>query len=499
MKSIVLLAILAVSTGAQSLRIVNVSNIAGVDPTGMKDSAAAIRSVLPSYGSTPTTLYFPKGTYKFSTPGPIGAEECVRVTTAISLAGAPGAIFTDGGTNPPCQAQFGYFYGNTADYSFESDPGFAVMPAAFSSTVITFSTKSNALQYARGQYVYLRGTAIGQPGEYHGELNQVSVAGTAAGTVTLLWPLSSDFMADTGLQLNKVAASEIIHQVSITGITWNFHNQSILAAQVLGLQINGNTFNYLGTADQDWAQFNQVRDAVMTSNTFVGGAGVAIDPSRNPTNWYIGANVVAGRVGAGEYGANVTIAGNTITCLNVLNDGCINTGGIYGVNILGNHVTASGTAYMAFGIYDANGGPCQHVLISGNTVTVTAAFPAIGVENVGDVVSDNIVTTPGTGIDLRSGGITALRNTVNLTVGNSPYGCALIEGAKHDVVINSMTCRAPAGVMGISAVWLSDQGAQVVQAVLSGIAGTNLTAGINGNSNDKPVLLNNTWVNVTNP
>src|SRR5580698_3399293 len=58
----------------------------GADPTGVKDSATAVRAAVASLGTTTATLYFPQGTYRFASHGAT-AEECVRITAPISLLG----------------------------------------------------------------------------------------------------------------------------------------------------------------------------------------------------------------------------------------------------------------------------------------------------------------------------------------------------------------------------------------------------------------------------
>src|ERR1700689_436286 len=57
------------TTGASpAVNVVNVISF-GADPTGVKDSAAAVRAAVASIGPVAATLYFPKGTYRFASYG----------------------------------------------------------------------------------------------------------------------------------------------------------------------------------------------------------------------------------------------------------------------------------------------------------------------------------------------------------------------------------------------------------------------------------------------
>jgi hypothetical protein len=395
---------------------VNVLTIPGVDPTGNVDCAPALQAAVDSFGSSPVTLYFPPGTYKIQNgTGPVAWEECVRITSSVSLQGVPGQSIITDGAGASCGALFGYF-STYADYSFEDDFGYAVVPssAGYKSPILTLSNPSDASHYAPGQWVYLRGTPIPQPGEYHGEPNQIVASDVTSGTVTLRWPLSSDFTQDSGLRLNLVADTEVIQNLSITGLTWNFHNQNLMGAQTIGMDISNNVFNCLSPATSDWAQFNQNRQVTMTNNVF-NGSGVPIDPSRNPIDWLISGNTINGAngIGAGEYGANVRFINNTITASPLSGNGAIGFGGIYGGQIQGNTITASGSpGNWQFGIDDANGAPSPHTQILNNILTVKG-ISAMAISTDGTVVSGNTIyeDSPNDGITFWTNNAIVTNNT----------------------------------------------------------------------------------------
>jgi hypothetical protein len=294
----------------------------GADPTGVKDSAAAVRAAVASIGPVAATLYFPKGTYRFASYG-LMPEECVRITASLSLMGdGPGqTIFTDDATGV-CGAQFGFFWSmqnsTRNDYSFESDPGYPVgaSTAGLGSTTIRLTGASDPSRYAVGQYVFLRGNALPQTGEYHGELNLVTAVNSSTGVITLGWPLSSSFIQDTGLQLNLVANTEVLANIQISGITFNFHNSALLAAQIRGLKIFNNEFTYIGSsAGWQVSQFNQLQNVEFNNNIVNNPQGPALDVERTSNSWDIHDNVMYGWFDAGEGGSNMHFHNNTITCV----------------------------------------------------------------------------------------------------------------------------------------------------------------------------------------
>jgi len=493
--------------------IVDISSF-GADSTGVTDSAPAIRAAIASIGTTtPTTLYFPKGTYLFASADPAGGtEECVRITSSISLAGdGPGMTIFASNPAPACGALIGYFFGDSGsansankDYSYETDPGYAVAAstAAIGSSSLTLVTAPNASLYSVGQFVYLRGSRIAQPGEYHGELNQIAASGNGStGMVGLAWPLSSDFRGDSELQLNLVASTEVVNNVQISGISFNTYSQAVLGAQVLGLQIFNNAFNSLSSTTTATFQFNQDRQVDFYDNTVNNPTGgPALDPARNPTDWNIHDNVFNGNVGAGEAGANITFSGNTISCVNV--QACVAFGATTGNTVNGNSITVydSGVAGAPVAVYDANGAPSPDTVISNNLV-VANGVPAIRSGTPGTVISGNTIFTTGTGLDLQVGNIKAYSNSVTLTT-NGFYGCVLVEGLDHSDTVKGLQCTASSGVTGSAAVWVSDDGFQTTAPlVLDDIAGTNLTRGIyvSDPAHDCPVIGFIWFNNVTTP
>ena len=472
----------------------------GPDITGVADAAPQIRTAIaavPSGG----VLYFPKGTYRLASGGSAGTEECLRITTPISLVGEPGAVFIDD-ASPVCTGMVGYFYNGTADYSYEADTGYLVTAstATIGAGTLTLATVSNASLYAAGQWVYLRGTSIGG-GEYHGELNQITTAGNGStGVVTLMWPLSSNFAGDSGLQLNLVASSEILQNVSISGITFNTHSQAILAAQLLNLKVYNNVFNYGGsTTGTDMFQFNQERSAQFYGNVVNNPLGSAIDPARNPTGWNIHDNTLYGTAGFGEMGAGDSFNHNTQYCTNATTTPCTDLGGITGGSIDGNVISASGGGSSAV-IYDSYGAASQGSKINNNLV-IASGLPAIRAGSYGTQVSNNEIYSSGTGIDLQNGGIGAFANIVTLTTTGN-YGCALVEGSDHSDIISGLQCSSTSGVTGSRGVWVSDNGAQTSAALqITGLIAQGLSEGIHvvNASHDIPIITAFGYASVSTP
>jgi hypothetical protein len=477
----------------------------GADPTGIRDSAPAVRTAVASIGTTTATLYFPQGTYRFASHGAT-AEECVRIAAPISLQGdGPGlTIFTDDAI-PACVAQLGFFWSmgiaSRDDYSFETDPGYPVnaSTAPLGSATIRLTQASQASMYPPGQYVFLRGTELPQLGEYHGELNLVAAADPNTGTITLAWPLSSSFIQDTGLQLNLVAGNEVLANIQITGITFNFHNNAFLAAQVLGLKIFNNQFNYLGNSP-GWeiTQFNQIRNAEFNNNTVTNPQGAALDVERTSNTWNIHDNVMYGYFDAGEGGANIRFYNNTITCVGL--PICVRVGGTTGNTIDHNHINSSCPSDACHAVTDVTGAiTSQNTVISNNTIVVDSPR-AISVQSPGTAVLENTISALYTGIDIDAGNILASNNTVTLT-GSGPYGCILIEGLSHNSVVQGLTCNSNSDLFN-NAVWIADNGPQpTTPAVINGITGNNLSIGIfvqNG-QNDSPVIGTVSFTNTLNP
>jgi hypothetical protein len=255
----------------------------------------------------------------------------------------------------------------------------------------TLDLGGNAQSISIGQWVYLRGDFLFQ-GEYHGEFNQV--ADVTGNLVTLQWPLRSDFTADSGLQLDMVSSADIIQDVSVTDLDFQFASQVMLAAQTLNFTISNNTFTdpYGG----GWTQFNQNRGLQIVGNTWNGpssGTSGYLDPSRNPTDTVIDGNTFHGvGVGAGEDGANVAITNNTFT--NVYPDPghcAVDNGSIYGLTIQGNTIDAWGAASSyQYAVCEGDGGVSPLTQISGNTIGVhdipAFAFASPGVTATGNTI-----------------------------------------------------------------------------------------------------------------
>jgi hypothetical protein len=459
----------------------------GADPTGVKDSAPATRSVVASLGTTPATLYFPKGTYRFASWGPIGNEECVRINSSISLLGdGPGlTVFTDD-PKPACQAQFGYLYTNSAsvrnsDYSFESDAGFAVLAttAQKGSSSLTLITHAQASLYFAGQYVYVRGDALPQAEEYHGELNRVTSSGdSSTGEVSLLWPLSSAFTQDSNLQLNLVSAAEVLTNIQISGITFNFHNAAFFAAQVLGLQIFNNTFNYLGSAlDNEIAGFNQDRNVEFYNNVVNNPLGLALDPERTSNTWNIHDNTLFGAFNAGEADANINFHDNTITCVNMPSLTCVRFGGSTGNTVNHNHINVSCPSDVCHAVTDVSGPVTSPTTVISNNTIVSKGARVICAETPGTVISGNTIFTDATGIDMAAGGISAFNNTITMT-SSGGIGCVLVEGKSHNDLIEGLNCVGY-NTASNKGIWIADNGPQsTTPLIIDGAMGSNLNTGI---------------------
>ena len=476
----------------------------GADPSGVNDSAAAVRAVAAALGSTPATLYFPTGTYRFASHGAT-AEECVRLASSISLLGdGPGlTIFTDDVT-PAAMAQFGFFWSmGTAgrdDYSFEIDPGYPVNAsgASYQSATLTMTLPSNTALYTVGQYVYLRGNSLPQPGEYHGELNLIASVNPLLGTVTLAWPLSSDFTQDTGLQLNLVAQNEVVTNIQISGITFNFHNNALLAAQVLGLKISNNTFNYEGaTPGWEVSQFNQLRHVEFNNNTVNNPLGAALDVEHTSASWDIHDNIFSGYFNAGEGSANFSFHNNTITCTN--QQICVRFGGTTGNTVTGNQISATCPSDSCHAVTDVSGTVTSPKTIISNNTILSQGPRAISAYTPGTLITGNNITSLDTGIDM-GGGVTARNNTVTLT-GDLPYGCVLVEGTTHNAVIEGLTCNGNSTLYD-RAVWIADDGPQAgTQVIIDGVVGNTLNIGIfvmNG-QNDSPLIGTVSFSNTLTP
>src|SRR5262249_12428150 len=156
---------------------------------------------------------------------------------------------------------------------------------------------------------------------------------------------------------------------SVTGITWNFHNQLWLAAQTLGMTISDNTVNPQNSSpDSGWTQFNQNRKMVISNNVF-NGPGY-LDPSRNPTDLLISGNTFNGisEIGAGESGANVRILKNTFTATKpTRGNAAVEVGAIFGALIQDNTIEVSGVAgNYTYAISDVNGAVSPNTKILDN-------------------------------------------------------------------------------------------------------------------------------------
>jgi len=475
----------------------------GADPSGINDSAAAIRAIIAVVGTQPLTLYFPKGTYRLASHGAT-SEECVRISSSISLLGdGPGkTTFTDDPV-PACVGQFGFFWSigtsSQDDYSFESDPGYPVNASSASSgsSAITLIRAGDAGHYTAGQYVYLRGARLPQPGEFHGELNIVTSVDSAAGTVTLTWPLSSDFTSDVGLQLNPVGNNEVLTNIQISGITFSFHDNAILAAQVLGLSIFNNEFLYQGVIRGNEAnQFNQIRNAEFYNNMVKNPSGNSVDIERTSNNWDIHDNTLYGPFDAGEAGANMNFHNNTITCVNTSTNTCIRFGGTTGNIVDSNKMYESGSP--AYGIIDVSGPVTSPKTVISNNQIVAASARAIVAQSQGTVISGNTIFSAGVGIDINADGVIANNNAVTLTVPSSV--CVLVEGTGNRNSISGLNCAGFSAAYN-KGVYVTALGPQAgPQLVITGVTGNNLLNGIYVlNPAVVPTITNCTFTNTIAP
>jgi hypothetical protein len=466
----------------------------GADPTGVRDSAAVTRAVLSTIGAGPATLYFPKGTYRFASHGAT-REECVRVTGSISLVGdGPGkTVFTDDAA-PSCMAQFGFFWSmgtdSRDDYSFESDPGYSVNAASapLGSATIAMARKSDASSYAVGQYVYLRGTPLQQPGEYHGELNVITSVDSPTGVITIAWPLSSDFTQDTGLQLNLVANNEVVTDIRVSGITFAFHDNALLAAQILGLQIFNNEFLYRGaTKGNEVSQFNQIRDAEFYDNVVNNPIGTALDVERTSSGWNIHDNKFFGPFDAGEGSSQMNLRNNTITCMNTPTNFCLRFG-TTGNTIDNNTVFQSGTA--PYGIIDVSGAILSPGTIISNNWIVTTGSRAIVAQTPGTLVTGNTVFSDTIGINVNATDLTVSNNSITLTAPSAI--CVLIEGARDKNVIAGLSCTGYSTASN-KGVYVVDSGPQSGPSmILTEVTGNTLRYGIYvANTADSPIVITN--------
>jgi hypothetical protein len=477
----------------------------GADPTGVGDSAAAVRMAVASQGQNRATLYFPKGTYRFASHGAT-AEECVRIASSLSLLGdGPGqTIFIDD-ASPACTAQFGLFWSmGTAirdDYSFESDPGYPVnaATAVIGSTTISLTQVTDALRYSGGQYVYVRGASLPQPGEYHGELNIATAVNSNTGAVTLAWPLSSSFTQDAGVQLNLVANSEVVTNIQVSGITFNFHNNALLAAQILDLKISNNEFNYLGSsAGWEVSQLDQLHTVEFSNNIVRNPLGPALDVERTSNAWNVHNNLMFGYFDAGEDSANIHFHDNTINCTSL--PICVRVGGTTGNTIDHNQINSTCPTDSCNAVTDVSGPVTSPNTVITNNNIMADGPRAISVQTPGTIVSENTISTRYTGIDIAAADISVLNNTVTLT-GSGPYGCVLIEGVSHQSLIQGLTCNGNSATYD-RAIWIADNGNQAnTPALIDGIVGNNLLIGIyvvNG-QNDSPLIGKAFFTNTANP
>jgi hypothetical protein len=304
------------------------------------------------------------------------------------------------------------------------------------------------------------------------------VAGNAtAGTVGLKFPLSSDFSNDTGVQLNSVSNSEVIQNVSISGITFNTHSEAILGAQMLNLQIFKCRFIYSGSSgNTNIFQFNQERNSLFFDNIVENITGLSFDPERNPTGWSIHDNVLYGAANLGEWGAGNTYSNNLIYCNNSspLNL-CLGASSMTSTVFSGNTVVWTGNNAGA-ALTDCYGAPSPGTIISHNTIISSGT--GIRAETFGTVIDGNIIYSPTTGIESTAGGV-VISNTSCFLTAHNPVGCVLVDGADHSDIIQGLQASGVNGVTGWSAVWVSDDGAQTTPSLtINGVTGTHLTYGI---------------------
>jgi hypothetical protein len=90
----------------------------------------------------------------------------------------------------------------------------------------------------------LRGTSLSQPNEYHGALNVIAGANNSTRVITVAWPLFRFY--SRYWPLIRISSKRPIYGVS--GITFMFHDNALLAAQILGLRMFNNEFRYRGAA-----------------------------------------------------------------------------------------------------------------------------------------------------------------------------------------------------------------------------------------------------------
>lgn len=489
------------------------TNIPGVDNTGVLDSAIALRTYLSTI-SKPTNIEFPSGIYTFNSCDPATSmEEALRFTAAfpVSISGFKSStVFQDVGPTGACKGILGWFVDSSNDYTYETDPGHpaTASTAPIGSSTVTMTTHSDAALYAVGQYVYLRGSPLSQPGEYHGELNLVQSSNGTSGVVTLTWPLSSGFTGDSGLQLNLVSSSEITKNIELSGITFNYHQEAVLAAQLLGFSVHDCVFNYLGTSGgNEVGEFNQIRNAEVKGNTYNTNnpAGqVAVDFDRTSVNIDVHDNWMVGAMNAAEASASVNYHDNTVYCSVSVGNACVQFAGVTGGSFSGNHVFCSESAVACVQDH-ASTTLSPYMTISHNTIVASQQY-AIEVAAVGTAVSGNTIVLSQSGL----AGIHAIGSQAQLT-GNSvsligsgiTYGCILIDTPTQNNLIDGLVCINSVGISGNqSAVWVGNGGTQSVgPLIVNSVQGVNLANGIFvANSSNNTVSVGNTsWSNVTTP
>jgi hypothetical protein len=506
MKAVLLLCAALVSGYSQPINVV----AKGVDNTGATDIGPAIRQILSSLGGKPAVLYFPQGTYYCGSSEPnTNNEECVKVKASVHFMGdGVGKTIFRSDQHSTAMSILAFFNPAAHIYTYEDDPGFAAAPAGVGTITVALATHSDAGHFPAGQPVYLRGKKIGQSSQFHGEWNKVAVAGDVnTGQVQLLYPLASDYSQEGALQLNVVGVNETVHDLEISGITFDFYQQAILGAQVFGWRIHDNQFNYIGPCVGQQCgmfQFNQVRRAEFDHNSIMTNhcSNNALDPSRNPTEWSIHDNYICGSSGAGEAGAKVTYAHNTFNCTGV--DNCVAFGGVYGGLIDSNLIyatTKTGPDVSPAVVYDSLSTTSPATLITGNIiVSGTSQAPAIRLATPGSASVGNLITAAGTAINFQAGEVSSKGDQILLTSGAS-YGCWLIEGASHFDLIADAICTAAPGVTGWGGVYIGDNGPQSGQVTVTGVHFSNLHQGIAmvNAAHDQPVTAAVAFHNVATP
>ena len=297
--------------------------------------------------------------------------------------------------------------------------------------------------------------------------------------------------------MNLVANDEVLTNIQVSGITFAFHDNAIVAAQVLGLRIFNNEFRYHGaTKGNEVSQFNQIRDAEFYNNVVNNPIGIALDVERTSNGWNIHDNTLSGPFDAGEGSSQMNLHNNTITCANSTTNFCVRFG-TTGNTVDKNTIYQSGTA--PYGIIDVSGAVLSPGTVISNNGVVANGSRAIVAQTPGTVVTGNTVFSDTIGINVNATDLTVSNNSITLTAPSAM--CVQVEGATNHNVIAGLVCAGYSATSN-KAVYVVDSGPQSgISMTLTEVTGNTLRYGIYvANSANNPIVINNcTFTNTMVP